>query len=61
MRIIKSDVIVIALFLIFGSFVSAAKAEIRLGAGVNCGVPAGDGIWEQINVKTLVTEQKVTQ
>ncbi len=22
-------------------------AEVRLGAGLNCGIPAGDGIWEQ--------------
>ena len=28
---------------------STAQAEIRLGAGINCGVPAGDGVWEQVN------------
>ena len=49
MNLTKSDCLGIALFLILGSCVTTAKAEVRLGAGVNCGVPAGDGVWEQIN------------
>ena len=43
----KTDVIGISLFLVLGSCVFQAKAEVRLGAGVNCGISVGDGNWEQ--------------
>lgn len=38
---------ILAAALLLASFHACAKAEVRLGAGLNCGVPAGDGVWEQ--------------
>ena len=49
MNLTKTDCLGIALFLSLGSCVIQAKAEVRLGSGVNCGVSV-DGNWAQEGV-----------
>lgn len=44
----KTLKIIAAVLLLFAFYAfNKAHAEVRLGTGLNCGVPAGDGIWQQ--------------
>lgn len=38
------------------SCVNSVRADVRLGAGVNCGVPAGDGVWQQEGSPAVLDE-----
>jgi len=44
---LKRDLLIFAVAVMLAGASLYAKAEVRLGTGINCGVPAGDGIWEQ--------------